>query len=340
MSRAPGQDARALMGTVSDFASSDRQSRIQEILGDLKRLLSNPEYRKQAALNLEFFRATRSRASYFWWLVSRTPWLRRHRADVVELADLPFPHWQNTLLSELSWFEARVPQMLRPIKKMIIQEVTRLAASQNDPIVLLSIGCGGMELERQVIMQLLRRRFKAPVAFVGVDYSTAVAEVIASRFRPLSDKGLVEVKCVSSLGAEAIRDLRARPGVRKFSLVFLNAMAEELGGLPRDSFNLVYHTRLRHHISAAEAADLEGMASRLAPKVIEFDDLYNPIQVLLTSIFAWRLPVVLNGSVLSYFRDFSQREVASEPGKGGQVRFFGLPVRSYIRFWERPAGAR
>ncbi len=339
MSRAPGQDVRALLGTVSDFAASDRKERIREILADLEGLESNREYRERAALNAEFFRAARSRAGYLWWLVSRTPWLRRHRADIVELADLPFPRWQSVLLSELSWFEARVPQMLRPIKQLIVREVTQLAGSREKPILLLSIGCGGMELERQVIFQLLRRRFKAPVVFVGVDYSTAVAEVIASRFRPLSAKGLVELKCISRLEADGVRDLRTRPAAQRLSLVFLNAMASELEGLPEDSFDLVYYTRLRHHLSSAEAANLERMASRLATEVIEFDDLYSPAQVLLSSVIAWRLPTVLNGSVLSYFRDFSQREVASERAQGSEVRFFGLPIRSYIRFWRRPAGA-
>ena len=81
----------------------------------------------------------------------------------MELADLPFPGWQNVLLETLSWFEIWIGRILRPIKQEIMKEVERLSKIKKEPVVLASFGCGGMELERQILYQFLRNRFNFPL---------------------------------------------------------------------------------------------------------------------------------------------------------------------------------
>ena len=156
----------------------------------MKSLESNSEYKEAVKQNTEFFRAIRSPFGYAWWLVFRAPKLRKNRARIVELLDMPFPEWQKMVLETLSWFEVWM-HSLEPITNRIIQEVERLKETKQEPITLASIGCGGMELERQVIYQLIRNRFKFPLIFIGIDYSPPSFEVAQSKFEKLEAKGLL-----------------------------------------------------------------------------------------------------------------------------------------------------
>lgn len=77
----------------------------KEILADLKSLASHPKYAEAVKVHTEFFRVSRSPISYLCWLVFKAPRLRRNRAKLTELADLPLPRWQKSVLEALSWFE-------------------------------------------------------------------------------------------------------------------------------------------------------------------------------------------------------------------------------------------
>lgn len=312
-----------------------RSAEIKEILSDLQTLKSHPDYKEGVKLNVEFFNAIRSPFSYVWWLMFRALKLRRDRAKIVELADLPFPRWQKELLETLSWFEIWMLRILQPIRKQIIQELERLKGIKKEPIVIASLGCGGMELERQIIYQLLRRHFNFPLIFIGVDYSPAVPDVINSKFGNLVSKGLLQIKIISHLGAEELNGLKAEAVSRGFLVVLLNTDAFELKELAEDSFDLVYHTRLRHHLTGEESRKLDELATHLAPKAIEVDDLFSLSGIIIMSIFLWRFPALLNGGILSSLRDFSQKELLSQKEKGGKVDIYGRPLWCYLRAYDK-----
>lgn len=303
----------------------------------MESLKSDPNYREAAALNIEFFKAVRFPISYLGWLIFRAPRIRRNRARILELGDLPFPRWQKVILETLSGFEARVPRMLQPIRQEIVRELERLRETKKGPVVVLSLGCGGMELERQVIYELVRTRFNFPVIFVGVDYSAAVPGIIAAKFGPLVSKGLLQIKTISHLGAGDLNRLKTKSTSRRFSVVLLNTNAFDLEGLPENSFNLIYHTRLRHHLTLEESNRLDELTTHLTPKVIELDDLFSIPGFILASIFAWRFPVVLNGGVLSYLRDFSKKELLAQKAKDWTVATFGNPVWCHLRIYDKAA---
>ncbi|MBA7703620.1 hypothetical protein ES703_112408 [subsurface metagenome] len=94
---------------------------IKQILSDLESLKSHPDYKEGVRLNIEFFKAIRNPFSYVWWLMFRAPKLRKARARIVELADLPLPRWQKELLETLSWFEIWMLRVLQPMRKQIIR---------------------------------------------------------------------------------------------------------------------------------------------------------------------------------------------------------------------------
>ncbi len=307
-----------------------RWAEIQEILADLKSLEPHPNYQEAVRVNVEFFRAIRCPFSYLWWLAFRAPKLRRNRTKLVEIIDLPFPKWQKEVLETLSWFEVWM-RILVPIREQIIRELVRLKKTKQEPIVVASIGCGGMELERQVIYQLLRKRFDLPVIFVGVDSSPASFEVATAKFRNLTAKGLVQIKAASHLGNDDLNQLKAEAASQKLLLVFLEADAFDLEGLAEDSFDLVYHTRLRHHLTHEEGRRLDKLASHLAPRLVELDDLFSVLGIILISVFVWRFPAVLNGAVFSYLKDFSRKEVLAKREGGWEVDFSRKPFSCYLR---------
>ena len=311
-----------------------RRAEIQEILADLKSLESQPNYQEAVKLNIEFFRVIRSPFGYLWWLTFRAPKLRRNRARLVELIDLPFSKWQKEVLETLSWFEVWMRNLV-PIRERIIQELVRLKKTKQEPIVVASIGCGGMELERQVIYQLVRKRFSFPVIFIGVDYSPASFEVATAKFKNLTAKGLVQIKAVSHLGNADLSQLKAKAASGKLLLVFLEADAFDLRGLTEDSFDLVYHTRLRHHLTLAEGRRLDKLASYLAPRLVELDDLFSVLGIIMISIFVWRFPAVLNGAVFSYLKDFSKKELLAKKKGGWEVDFSQKPFSCYLRVHDK-----
>ncbi|MDD5509668.1 MAG: class I SAM-dependent methyltransferase [Dehalococcoidales bacterium] len=316
-----------------------RYRQIKAILADLEALKSHPEHKEGAEINIEFFRVLRFPLSYLWWLLFRAPRLRRERARIRELADLPFPGWQDELLETLSWFEIWMGRILRPIRQAIIGELERLRKIKKEPIVIASFGCGGMELERQVLYQLLRSRFNFPLLVIGVDYSPAIGDVISRKFANLVSKGMLEIETVSHLGTEELNKLKERAAARRFSIVLFNTDAFELQALPENSFDLVYHTRLRHHLSLEERDRLDKLTIHLAPKFMELDDVYNIPGIMLESIFLWRFPVVLNGGILSYLRDFSKKELKAQQGKGWQVTIYSRLFPCYLRVYQKAPGA-
>lgn len=312
-----------------------RYRQIKEILADLESLRSHPDYKEGVEINIEFFRMLRFPLGYLWWLLFRAPRLRRERARIVELADLPFPRWQNVLLETLSWFEIWMGRILRPIRHEIIRELERLKKIKTEPIVVASFGCGGMELERQILYQLLRSRFDFPLLIIGVDYSPAILDVITRKFANLVSRGMLEIETISRLGTEELNELKVRAAARRFSIVLFNTDALELQDLPEDSFDLVYHTRLRHHLTVEERDRLDKLVIHLAPKFMELDDVFSITGIILESIFIWRFPVVLNGGILSYLRDFSKKELKAQKEKGWQVDIYSKPLLCYLRVHDK-----
>ncbi len=308
---------------------------IEQILTDLKSLRSDPGYGEPAARNIELFRALRFPISLFWWSVFRIPKLRKRRTQLAELGDLPFPRWQQSILETLSGFEARVPLMLTPIREGIVAELEQLRRVQEGPALLLSVGCGGMELERQVMFQLLRARSQAPVVFFGVDSSPAVLDVITTKFRPLVSKKLLHIETASRLSSDDLKRFRQKAVAQRFLLVLVSTDVFELSDLPEDSFNLVYHTRLRHHLTPAESRRLDQLGSHLAPKMMELDDLFSVPQLVLAGVFAWRFPAALGAVIFSYLRDHSQKELLSQQVPGWTVSFYRNPIWCHLSVYDK-----
>jgi hypothetical protein len=234
------------------------------------------------------------------------------------------------VLETLSWFEVWM-HALEPIKNQIIQELESLRKARKEPIAIASIGCGGMELERQVIYQLVRKRFNFPLIFIGIDYAPASFEVANAKFKNLESRGLLQIKTISHLGIEELNALKAQAASHRFTVVLLKADAFDLKELPSNSLDLIYHTRLRHHLTAAEGREMDKLTAHLAPKLVELDDLFTIRGTIITSIFAWRFPAVLNGAIFSYLKDCCKKELTSQQKLGCNLGLHGRVFSCYLR---------
>ena len=132
-----------------------------------------------------------------------------------------------------------------------------------------------------------------------------------------------------------LNQLRAEAASRKLLLVFLEADAFDLGEIAEDSFDLVYHTRLRHHLTLEEGSKLDKLASHLSPRFVELDDLFSVPEIIIISIFTWRFPAVLNGAVFSYLKDFSKKELLAKKEGGWEVDFSRIPFSCYLRVHDK-----
>jgi hypothetical protein len=324
------------MGMVTRLTLPRRRQEIQEILADLETLKTQAKYRQAVKLNITFFKAIRSPVSYIWWLIFKASKLRRNRSQITEIGDLPLPKWQKSGLEMLSAFEAMVPGMLLLVKERILAQMAELQSHAKRPIFMLSLGCGGMELERQVIYELIRKRSRTSITFVGVDYSPAVPEVVTNRFKPLLSKGLLGLETASQIDLDQLNCFKRADGSQQFRIIILNTNAFELERLPEDFFDCAYHTRLAHHLTAKEHRTLNSLALHLAPKLIEFDDLFSIRTLLLASLFTWRFPAGFGGVIFSYLRDLSRRELLSRHTDKAKIEVaYTKPIWCYVKEYQK-----
>ena len=151
----------------------------------------------------------------------------------------------------------------------------------------------------------------------------------------VSNLGLIKITNIPHLDIETLNQLKADATSQRFTVVYLTADAFELESLPEDSFDLVYHTRLRHHLTLKEGRRLDRLALHLAPKLIELDDLFSVLGILTISIFIWRFPAVLNGAIFSFLKDFSRKELLARKERGWQANRHGGPFSSYLRVHDK-----
>lgn len=305
------------------FVPTKRKREIKEILADLKSLGLGSQYDEAIKHNITFFKLSRSLWGYFYWLVSQMPKLRRQREKLLELADLPLPKWQKeTHLSLIRLEKLSFPGLLKMVKEAIIKEIHSLAKTKKEPLVLLGIGSGGMELERQTLQELLVNNFSHPLVFLCVELSPAILEIGLSNIQEfLSDK--IIVRQLTALDGDLLLELKKEATrENKVVVTILNTDIFNLKEtLPSRLIDVIYHSRVRHHLTPTEAESLEQLAMSLASKVIEFDDFYNIPSFIFPTIITWRPAVTLNGAILSYVRDLSKKEILSQQKPGWELKF-------------------
>jgi hypothetical protein len=260
--------------------------------------------------------------------------LRKKREEIFELADLPLPKWQReTHLRFIRLERLRFPGLLKPIKRAVLDSIYEIKKDNRDLITLLSIGSGAMELERQVIEDLLKKNFKTPIIFLGVEISPEISDITFSNLSSLVDRKLIKIKKINYLNDQILNDLKTEAKSQRFLVVIFNKNTFDLKkGLSDNIIDIVYHSRAKHHFGPKEKDNLDKMATHLAPRVIEFDDFCSLPVFIFPSVITWLWPVTLNGAILSYLRDFSKKELLNLKKDNWKIKTYQLGY--YLRIYE------
>lgn len=294
---------------------TQRSQILHEILADLEELEKESWRSKdfQYALreNIRFFQAIKDPLSFLKWQLFHAPHIDASR--LLELADLPLPKWEARLYEGLRWIERKkIPGLLTPLCRTLARSSGR---------VYLDIGCGAMEIERQVVRLLAQHHTTSPRVFIGVDQSSSSYAAIQGTFHDLTDK--VEVMKLTNLNPKSLSSA-LKPG-NKHRVVFIEADALALEGkLSRKEVDIVYSSRFMHHLTDPQKKQFDKSLKRMGKIILEYDDYRTALSWIPQTLSAWSRPVLLNGALLSRLRQPSKKSLQKE-GYGHNIRFFSPP---------------
>ncbi len=280
--------------------NKERDRIIDEIITNLKSLLGKEGNEYALQENIKFFRSLYTPSSYIKWLLSERPKIKAER--LLELSDFGLLKWENELQSALLRIEQwKFPDILGPLKKEIYRSIME---SDADPIFILNLGSGSMEVERKTILRLKRENFTKRIVFIGLDRSKASLGIAKKN---LSDLPIVrfehrfsDLDSLDILGSSN----------EQFSVVFCEGEVFELEkvvNFPRQ--HLIFYSKLKHHLPRDQWPRFENMLLARADKIVEWDDYNGWYLPILSPLSNWNSPVLLNGAIFSSLRDPSLSEL-------------------------------
>ncbi len=301
-----------------------RQRKLTEIIADLEALLQATPTDKAYPIqeNIAFFRSLRTLPSYVYWALTR----RRKiiASKLLEIADLPLPRWEMELYKDLSYVESKeFPGLSKPLRQTILQHIQAHPEAK-----MLELGCGSMEVTRQVLQKLKLSGSDAKPVIVGVDLAQQSWDAIQVTFAALAD--FVEIRQAATL--EVVEGFRPQ----KPTILFHQGDALEIAHLHGHKFDLLYSSRFRHHLDEQAKTRLDTVSRDLATSVVEYDDFRTAVSWIPPILTAWNRPVLMNGAILSQLRQPSKKELklAKQHPDGVSIDFYS-PPGSYTRTYQQ-----
>ena len=274
-----------------------RINQINQILLDLRAIAkATTDKDKLYAIeqNMILFEATKSLARYLWWVVTKMPRIDPER--LLEINDL-LPKYDSEMHKQLNIIERRkFPGLIRKI----VEEITRFIISSERDLILLSIGSGSMELERQVMTALIKQGYDKKVVFGAVNQSPLAHKMAGENLSSLASH--VEFYFSEKINQDYIQDVKDKSS-KNFSIIQCHNNIFSLDEIFSENyFDVVYNSLFIHHLNQQQAEKIRLIALHIAKKYFEYDGFKQVPQVIPQSFFAWFSPVLLNGSILSGLR--------------------------------------
>lgn len=290
-----------------------RQETISDVIKDLE-LLKNNSKSNQYAIdeNIAFFEAIKSIFGYIKWLITRAPKIDSEK--LLEINDL-LPRWDMTMHRKLMEIERReFPGLIAPLVKRLLE----IISTSNKLMILANIGCGGMEVERQLISNLIARKHNERLVFVGVDRSPTTGQLIRENLKDLFDK--VEFYEVDILDSQGLREV-IKKQEKQFLILLCKNDIFKLGRYFSDNiFDIVFHALFKHHLGKKEQEEVDTIAEKLSKYVIEYDGYLGWINIVPQTIVGWNDPVFLNAEIFSHLR-FSKKNELLISNKDKEILF-------------------
>lgn len=259
-----------------------------------KKAVQDPASAKAIAENINFFKATYAVHSFYKWLFSTAPAIKAENLKELVEFDAVSPYF-NELMTALTATEKRIfPGLIRPV----VKKITQLIRDKNYSVII-SIGAGAMEVEKQVIKKLVRLGNQEPVIFIGIDKSDISRSLARENLTGSPDTIILERNLLNEAMLKEInRETRSL-----YTVVLCN---NDIFSLDKyftgTSFDLAYDCFFKHHFKPEEATHIDNMLSRHAKEVIDYDGVRNRFTTYIQPLFVWNNPVMLSGTVFSNLR--------------------------------------
>lgn len=281
--------------------SQARTEQIEEILQDLKDL-KKQGFENMYALdeNIKFFEAMRSPFKYIKWFISERPKIDGSR--LLELSDFPLGHgrWEAILQAELLEIEQwKFPDNLARFRKSTLELLQHLQSDER--LVLLNLGCGPMELERQIIQNYLATNNKQKIVFVGIDTSDASLTLAENNIQ----SARIPLKRVSSFDSVVLAELNLEYANEQFYTVLFKGDALKTDQyFKKGEVDILFYTKFRHHLQGNQKVYFDKMIRDVSGHIVEDDHLNNLFMFIVPLLVRsrWGHPVLLNGAMFSSLR--------------------------------------
>jgi len=290
------------------MSAANRRQIIDESITQLKEFAHDDaykQYRYAIVENILFLEAAKHIGTYIRWLLTRLKHIQRD--DIIELTDLPVPLWDKEMHTYLMALQRNTHIGLG---LPLVERVISLIEKKQGTSVILDIGAGGMELDKQICTKLLGKKHLYPVILVGIDASETVRKLANTTMQSVQDVTVHSFERFTKYDLDTIKkDAQGIHVVICGNNIF--RLAEEF---PKGEIDIIYHSLFKHHISDQKHSQLDTLFRECANTVLEYDGYRFVPSLIPQSVTGWKYPILLSDAVFSWVRYKDKRTLESAPG--------------------------
>lgn len=264
--------------------------------------------------NIKFAEAIKSLPRYAWWLLTRAP--KIDGARLLELTDFPVEEWDVRMHGRLMEIERN--KNIKLIKPLV-DRILKFVFDENRPLIMANLGAGGMEVDRQVISELIDKKYDKPIIFIGVDKSPITNKIAKENLNSLG-KG-IEIFDIENLAKNRLDEIA---GANKGVAVILckNDIFSLDVEFPPKYFDLVYSSLFKHHLTEDGRQKLDKTIKEISKKSLEYDGYRSWRVIIPQTIVGWNYPNFLNAEIFSNLRFKDKKSLIVFLGNKGKISFY------------------
>lgn len=264
--------------------------------------------------NIKFAEAMKSLLRYGWWLLTRVSKIDGER--LLELTDFPVEEWDVKMHGRLMEIERN--KNIKLIKPLV-DRILKFVFDENRPLIMANLGAGGMEVDRQVISELIDKKYDKPIIFIGVDKSPITNKIAKENLNSLG-KG-IEIFDIENLTKNRLEEIaRGNKGV---AVILCKNDIFNLGvEFPQKYFDLVYSSLFKHHLTEDGRQKLDKTIKEISKKSLEYDGYRSWRVIIPQTIVGWNHPNFLNAEIFSNLRFKDKKSLIIFLKNKGKILFY------------------
>lgn len=287
--------------------STTRRQKIDEILSYLEKQATHVHpYPGAVNENITFYKSAYSLIAFYKWLHKIAPTIKKD--DLQELMDIDSESPYDTeLISSLAKTERSFfPGLINPLIKRIYQFV-----SAGNCRIIASLGSGAMETEKQLIKKLIKSGNNKQLVFVGIDKSQRARAFARENLSEIPDVAIIEK---NELDDDSLNTILTEQD-NLYTVILCNNDIFSLNNyFTKTKFDLAFTSFFKHHFSPGESENIDTILKNISKIFIEYDGVNNGFNKFIQSLFVFKNPVLLSGTVFSNLRYLKKKDLLAKKG--------------------------